>query len=121
MLIALAGLQGISTEYYEAAKIDNAGKIRQFFDITLPLLSPTILFLLVMNSIGAFRVFDSIVVLTKGGPGDASRSLVMYIQEVGFRDLEMGYASAISLLLLTLVGIVTIINLVVSKYWTFYD
>lgn len=121
MLIALAGLQGISTEYYEAAKIDNAGKIRQFFDITLPLLSPTILFLLVMNSIGAFRVFDSIVVLTKGGPGDASRSLVMYIQEVGFRDLEMGYASAISLLLLTLVGIVTIINLVVSKYWTFYE
>jgi multiple sugar transport system permease protein len=121
MLIALAGLQGISGEYYEAARIDGAGKVRQFFDITLPLLSPTILFLLVMNSIGAFRVFDSIVVLTGGGPGDASRSLVMYIQEVGFRDLQMGYASAVSLLLLAMVGAVTALNFILSKYWTFYE
>lgn len=121
MLIAMAGLQGISSEYYEAARIDGAGKIRQFFDITLPLLSPTILFLLVMNSIGAFRVFDSIVVLTNGGPGDSSRSIVMYIQELGFQDLDMGYASAVSLLLLAMVGIITIINFVASKHWTFYE
>ena len=121
MLIALAGLQGISPEYYEAAHIDGAGKVRQFFDITLPLLSPTILFLLVMNSIGAFRVFDSIVVLTNGGPGDSSRSIVMYIQEVGFQNLEMGYASAVSLLLLAMVGIVTLINFLASKHWTFYE
>lgn len=121
MLIAMAGLQGISPEYYEAARIDGAGKLRQFFDITLPLLSPTILFLLVMNSIGAFRVFDSIVVLTNGGPGDSSRSIVMYIQELGFQDLDMGYASAVSLLLLAMVGIITIINFVASKHWTFYE
>lgn len=121
MLIALSGLQSISPEYYEAARIDGAGRVRQFFDITLPLLSPTILFLLVMNSIGAFRVFDSIVVLTKGGPGDSSRSIVMYIQEVGFQNLEMGYASAVSLLLLAMVGIVTLINFLASKYWIFYE
>ena len=120
-LIAMAGLQSISSDVYEAATIDGAGKLRQFFQITLPLLSPTILFLIVMNTIGAFRVFDSVKVLTNGGPGDASRSIVLYIHEVGFQDLNMGYASAISLLLLVMVGLVTLINFVLSKYWTFYE
>jgi multiple sugar transport system permease protein len=121
MLIALAGLQGISPEYYDAARIDGASPVRQFFNITLPLLSPTILFLLVMNTIGAFRVFDSIKVLTDGGPGDASRSIVMYIHETGFQNLEMGYASAISIVLLAMVGMVTAINFILSKRWTFYE
>lgn len=121
MLIAMAGLQGISPEYYEAATIDGACKRRQFFDITLPLLSPTILFLLVMNTIGAFRVFDSIKVLTDGGPGDASRSIVMYIHETGFQDLQMGYASAISIVLLCMVGFVTALNFFASRYWIFYE
>lgn len=121
MLIAMAGLQSISSEYYDAAKVDGAGGIRTFWRITLPLLSPTILFLLTMNTIGAFKVFESIVVLTSGGPGDASRSLVMYIYEQGFKSFHMGYASAISLLLLGLIVLVTIIQFVFSKRWTFYE
>ena len=121
MLIAIAGLQGISSDYYDAARVDGAGRMRTFWQITLPLLSPTILFLVTMNTIGAFKVFESIVVLTNGGPGDATRSLVMYIYEQGFKSFNMGYASAISLLLLGLIVLVTAIQFVLSKRWTFYE
>lgn len=121
MLIAIAGLQGISSDYYDAARVDGAGRLRTFWQITIPLLSPTILFLVTMNTIGAFKVFESIVVLTNGGPGDATRSLVMYIYEQGFKSFNMGYASAISLLLLSLIVLVTAIQFVLSKRWTFYE
>ena len=121
MLIAMAGLQSISSEYYEAAKIDGASAFRIFWQITIPLLSPTILFLVTMNTIGAFKVFESIVVLTNGGPGDATRSLVMYIYEQGFKSLNMGYASAISLLLLVVIVIVTAIQFLLSRKWAFYE
>ena len=121
MLIALAGLQGISSEYYEAARIDGAGPVRTFVSITLPLLSPTILFLVTTNTIGSFRVFESIIVLTNGGPGDATRSLVMYIYETGFKAFKMGYASAISMLLLGVVVLVTVLQFRFAKRWTFYE
>ena len=121
MLIAMAGLQSISTEYYDAAKVDGSSAFRTFWQITIPLLSPTILFLVTMNTIGAFKVFESIVVLTNGGPGDATRSLVMYIYEQGFKSLNMGYASAISLLLLAVIALVTGIQFVLSRRWTFYE
>ncbi|TCT33069.1 carbohydrate ABC transporter permease [Martelella mediterranea] len=121
MLIAMAGLQSISNEYYDAAKIDGAGALRTFWSVTIPLLSPTIFFLLTYTTIGAFKVFESIVVLTNGGPGDASRSMVMYIYETGFKSLEMGYASAISLILLAIIVALTAIQFILAKYWTFYE
>ncbi|MBX7134996.1 MAG: sugar ABC transporter permease [Fimbriimonadaceae bacterium] len=121
MLIAMAGLQSISTDYYDAARVDGASGWRTFWQITVPLLSPTVLFLLTMNTIGAFKVFESIVVLTSGGPGDATRSLVMYIYEQGFKSLNMGYASAISLLLTAVVVIITSIQFVTSRRWAFYE
>lgn len=121
MLIATAGLQSISKDYYDAARVDGSSSFRTFLQITLPLLSPTILFLLTMNTIGAFKVFESIVVLTNGGPGDASRSLVMYIYEQGFKSFNMGYASAVSLLLVAVTVIVTAIQFGVSKRWAFYE
>jgi multiple sugar transport system permease protein len=121
MLIAIAGLQSISTDYYDAARVDGSSGMRTFWQITVPLLSPTILFLVTMNTIGAFKVFESIVVLTNGGPGDATRSLVMYIYEQGFKSFNMGYASAISLLLLGLIVVVTAIQFAFSKRWTFYE
>ena len=74
-----------------------------------------------MNTIGAFKVFESIIVLTNGGPGDATRSLVMYIYEQGFKSFNMGYASAISLLLLGVIVVITTIQFVLSKRWTFYE
>jgi multiple sugar transport system permease protein len=121
MLIAIAGLQNISSDYYDAAKVDGASAFGTFWRITIPLLSPTILFLVTMNTIGAFKVFESIVVLTNGGPGDATRSLVMYIYEQGFKSLNMGYASAISLLLLAVIVIITALQFFLSRKWAFYE
>ena len=92
MLVFLAGLQNIPTTYYEAAQLDGANERQLFFKITIPLLSPTIFFILVIFMIGALQVFDSIIVLTAGGPGDATRSVVLYIYEQAFQRFDMGYA-----------------------------
>jgi multiple sugar transport system permease protein len=97
MLIFLAGLQSIPGVYYEAAQIDGASPWRRFARITLPLLSPTVFFVLVIFMIGAIQVFDTIIVLTGGGPGDASRSVVIYIYEQAFQNFDLGYASAIAM------------------------
>ncbi len=121
MLILLAGLQGISEHYYEAARIDGANNWQMFRKITLPLLSPQLLFVSTINITGALRVFDSIVVLTNGGPGDASRSVVMYIYEKAFRSFDLGYASAVSVSLLLVIMLVTLIHFRVSKRWVHYE
>jgi multiple sugar transport system permease protein len=121
MLIFLAGLQGISRDYYEAASLEGANQFYMFRKITLPLLSPTLFFVITMYLIGALRVFDSIVVLTQGGPGDASRSVVMYIYEKGFKSFVFGYASAISLVLLLIIGLVTLLQFYMSRKWVYYE
>jgi multiple sugar transport system permease protein len=121
MLILLSGLQGISSHYYEAAKVDGAGSWKTFVGITLPLLSPTLLFVITMNLTGALRVFESIVVLTKGGPGDSSRSIVMLIYEKAFQAYDFGYASAMSLTLLVVIAIVTLLHFLVSRWWVHYE
>jgi multiple sugar transport system permease protein len=121
MLVALAGLQSIPREYYEAASVDGANGWTSFRHITLPLLSPTIFFLVTMYMIGAFKVFDSIFVLTQGGPGDSSRSIVLYIYEKAFKSYDMGYASAISLSLLTIISIFTIVQFGLARRWVHYE
>ncbi|MCB0123721.1 MAG: sugar ABC transporter permease, partial [Caldilineaceae bacterium] len=108
MVIYLAGLQGISQSYYEAAAIDGAGRFQQFRHITLPLISPTAFFAIVISLIGAFQIFDNVWVLTEGGPGDASRVIAMYIYEKAFKGFEMGYASAVSLTLFAILIILTL-------------
>lgn len=121
MLILLSGLQGIPGQYYEAAKIDGAGSARTFFGITLPLLSPILLFVITMNLTGALRVFDSIVVLTKGGPGDESRSIVMLIYEKAFQSYDFGLASAMSVMLLLVIAFATVLHFMVSRWWVHYE
>jgi multiple sugar transport system permease protein len=121
MLIFLAGLQGIPQDYYEAAELDGANELQRFFRITLPLLSPTIFFILVIFMIGALQVFDTIIVLTQGGPGDASRSIVMYIYEQAFQRFDMGYAAALSMTLFVIIMILTLIQFRFSRRWVHYD
>jgi len=121
MLLFLAGLQGIGKSYYEAAKIDGAGILSTFFKITLPLLSPTLLFVLIMHLTGAMRIYESIVVLTNGGPGDSSRSLVMLIQEKAFKSYDYGSATALSIMLLLAVSIITWIQFSYSRKWVHYE
>jgi multiple sugar transport system permease protein len=121
MLVFLAGLQNIPDVYYEAAALDGAGAWRKFRNITLPLLSPTLFLLLVIFSIGALQVFDSIIVLTNGGPGDSSRSVVMYLREIAFESFRMGYASAVAMTLLVVIMCLTLIQFRFSRRWVHYD
>jgi multiple sugar transport system permease protein len=123
MLVFLAGLQNIPEVYYEAAALDGAGAWSKFRNITLPLLSPTLFLLLVIFSIGALQVFDSIFVLTipPGGPGDSSRSVVMYLREMAFENFRMGYASAVAMTLLVVIMCLTLIQFRLSRRWVHYD
>ncbi len=121
MVLYLAGLQGIPESLYEAAKIDGAGRWQLARYITLPLITPTAFFCLIISSIGAFQIFDNAYVLTQGGPGDASRTIAMYIYEVGFRSFEFGYASTISLSLLIILVAMTLLQFWASRRWVHYD
>lgn len=106
-LIFVAGLQGIPKYIYEAADLDNSGKLKTFFKVTLPLLSPTLFFLLITTTTSSFQVFDLVNVMTKGGPINSTNMLVYYIYEAGFRYFDIGVASAASVFLIILVGILT--------------
>ncbi len=114
MLFFLAGLDAIPLELYEAADIDGAGKLRQFFRISLPLLNPTMLFVLVTGVIGSFQVFDTLFVLTQGGPGDSTQVLNYQVYELGFVDFRLGEAAAMSVLLF---GVVLVFS--VGQFWFF--
>jgi multiple sugar transport system permease protein len=120
MLTTLAGLQNISEELYEAARIDGAKPHTVLFRITIPLLSPVILFNVTIAMINTLQEFDSIVALTNGGPGDASRTVVMYIYDKAFRSFDMGYASAIAVTLFFVISIVTLLQLWGSRRWVHY-
>lgn len=98
MLIFLAGLHAIPVDYYEAAQIDGAGALRQFWSITLPLLKRPSLYVLVTNSINALKIFTPVYVITRGGPQESTLSMVYYIFREGFRYSRLGYASAVAVL-----------------------
>jgi multiple sugar transport system permease protein len=121
MVIFLAGLKQISPELYEASAVDGATKIRQFFLITLPMLSPVILFNLVLQTIGSFQMFTQAFVITKGGPIQSTYMFALYLYERAFARFEMGYASALAWILLVIIGIVTAIIFISSRYWVFYE
>ncbi|WP_188532861.1 carbohydrate ABC transporter permease [Paenibacillus abyssi] len=114
-VLFLIGLQGISPMYYEAASIDGANKWRSFWHITLPLLRPTFLFVLVTAVIGSFQVFDIVYATTQGGPGALSKVYYYLIYEKGFQQLQMGYASALSVFLFVVLMIMTMIQLRVFR------
>ena len=108
MLIYLAGLQGIDAGLYEAARLDGAGGWQRFRFLTVPLVGPSSFFLLVMNVIYSFQVFDIVFVLTGGGPGNATSVLVTYAYDTGFVTRDQGYAAAIGMVLLLLTFVFTV-------------
>jgi len=107
MVLFSAGLQGIPESYYEAADLDGASKWAKFWNITVPLLSPTTFFIMIMSMISSFQVFDIVYVLTSGGPLGSTKVLVFYVYEYAFKFFEMGYASAISYILFAILFILT--------------
>ena len=120
LVIFLAGLQNIPRHFYEAAEIDGANFGQKFWHITIPLLTPTIFFALVIEMLHAVQLFDTAFVLTQGGPGDASRPIVMYMYETGFQVFKMGYASAVAVMLFVVVMLLTLLQMRVSRAWVYY-
>lgn len=120
MVIFLAALQSIDKSLYEAAAIDGAGKVRIFFFITLPLLTPVIFFNLIMQMVQAFQEFNGPYIITQGGPLKATYLLPLYIYEEAFKKLNMGYASAIAWVLFTIITVLTLIAFWSSKKWVYY-
>lgn len=116
-IIYLAGLQNISKTYYEAAEMDGASKFRQFWNVTVPLISPTTFYVLIMTTITSFQTFSQIYLMTnKGGPLNTTKLIVYYIYERGFDLLEMGYASAVALALFVLILTLTIFQRKMEKH-----
>jgi multiple sugar transport system permease protein len=112
----LGGLAGISETYYEAARIDGSSPWQSFRFITLPLLVPTITVVSIASFIGAFQVFDLVLVLTGGGPGRSSTPIVQYLYQQGFQSFNMGYASSLSVLLFLVILSLSIFQFRLSEY-----
>jgi multiple sugar transport system permease protein len=116
IIIVLAGLQGISPSLYESADIDGANVVQKFFKITIPSLSSTMFFLIMISFIRSFQVFTPVQVMTRGGPGNSSSVLVYYIYTKAFLSNDIGYASAMSWVLFILVFVFTVVrNMVISR------
>jgi multiple sugar transport system permease protein len=122
MVIFLAGLKQIPGELYDAASVDGAGKLRQFWHITVPMLSPVIFFNLLLEIIHAFQSFTpaSIISGGTGGPADSTLVYTLYLYQQGFGNFNMGYASAMAWVLLATVGVVTVVLFATSRLWVFY-
>jgi multiple sugar transport system permease protein len=120
-LYIFIGLQNIDQGLIDAAKIDGANAWQRLKNITLPMISPTMFFVIVTQLIGCIQIFDEPYLLTKGGPGDASRSISMFIYETAYRSQQYGYASAVSLVLLVVILIITLIQMKGSNMWVNYD
>ena len=121
MLIFLAALKQVPQELYESSEIDGASRVRQFFTVTIPMISPVLFFNLIMQTITAFRVFTQARIITNGGPINETNFLVLNIYNQAFRFGNMAYAAALSWILLGMIGILTAVNFLISKYWVFYE
>ncbi len=121
MLLYLAGLQGIPSQLYEAARIDGANSWRAFWAITIPMLSPTIFFNLIMGIIGSFQVFTQALVMTDGGPNNATLTIMLYLYRKGFEQFQFGYASAIAWSLFAIVMVLTLLVFRGSALWVYYE
>ncbi len=121
MVVWLAGLKGIPKHLYEAAEIDGAGPLRRFWSVTLPMLSPYILFNLVMGLIGTFQIFTQAYVMTQGGPLDSTLFFAYALFNNAFRYMKMGYASAMAWVLFGIVLVLTLIQLRLAKRWVHYE
>lgn len=121
MIIYLAGLQSVPTQLYEAAEIDGAGAWQKFKNVTLPMISPTLFFNLIMGIIGSFQVFTSSFIMTQGGPANASLFYVLYLYQKAFKYLQMGYACALAWILFAVILTLTLIVFKSSKAWVYYE
>ena len=115
MIIFMAGLENISTTYYEAAEVDGASPWQRFIHITLPLLKPTLFLILITGVIGVFKTYGMVSVLTRGGPGDATKFVVQNIYDTAFSRFRLGYACTQSFILTFILAIFTVFQFKINK------
>jgi ABC-type sugar transport system permease subunit len=121
MVVFLAGLQAIPQQLYEAAKVDGSNAWQTFRGVTLPMLSPALFFVVVTSIIGSFQVFDQALIMTNGGPGSRTTTLVMYIYRTGFENYDQGYAAAQSLVLFGFIVVITAAQFLLQRRLVHYD
>jgi len=119
MVILLAGLQQIPPHLYEAATLDGAGRVGRFIHVTLPMLSPTLFFVLVITTIGAFQIFEQTYVLTQGGPANSTLTLSYYVYQNAFQFFRMGYAAALAYVLFALTALVAALQFRLQRRWVY--
>jgi multiple sugar transport system permease protein len=121
MVIFLAGLQGVPRHLYEAVSIDGGGPWRRFWHVTLPMMTPTIFYNLVVGVVGTFQVFNQAYVMTEGGPNNATLFYVFYLFRMAFRESEMGYASALAWVLFMIIVVITFLLFRNARRWVYYE
>ncbi|MCL5072883.1 MAG: sugar ABC transporter permease [Actinobacteria bacterium] len=121
MVLILSAMKGVPLEIYEAASLDGANRARQFFNITIPMITPVIFFNLVMGIIRCLQVFSQVYIMTKGGPNNASNMIVPYLFDNAFKFYRMGYASSIAWILFVIIILITLLILRSSSVWVFYE
>ncbi|QOC91385.1 carbohydrate ABC transporter permease [Micromonospora craniellae] len=121
MVLFLAALQGVPAELYEAAEVDGASRLRQFWRITVPLISPTILLTSIITVVGSLQVFAQIAVLTQGGPGTSTTVLVYYLYQQAFQFHHFGYGATLSIVLFGIVLALTVAQWQMRKRWVFHE
>ncbi|GAB3739370.1 carbohydrate ABC transporter permease [Microlunatus parietis] len=118
-VIMLAGLQTVPPQLTEAARVDGATRWQVFWNVTVPMMSPTLFFATVITFIGAFQIFDPMKIITNGGPDNSTKSIVMYLYEQGFQAFQVGYASAIALVVFVVIMVVTALQFWLSRRWVY--
>ena len=120
MIFYLGALERVPISLYEAARVDGAGEFKQFMKITLPLISPTTFFLVMVNLINSMQAYDQIQILTQGGPSGSTRTLLYLYYQRAFENFDMGSATAVSIIILIITATISSINYIVSKKWVYY-
>ncbi len=121
IIIYLSGLQGVSEDLYEAASIDGANSVQRFFKITLPMITPTIFFNMVMAVISSFQYFTQAFVMTEGGPLNSTLFYNLYLYTKAYKDLKMGYASALAWIMFIIILFFTLLVIRSSSFWVYYQ
>lgn len=121
MLIYLAALQGVPQSLYDAASVDGANFLQKFRSVTIPMVTPAMFFNVVLGFIGSFQVFTIVYVLTNGGPANATLVYSLYLYQVAFRNLRMGYAASLAWILFLIILAITVIQLITARLWVYYE